>query len=380
MYDYIIAGMGCAGLSLAYRLNRSTLKDKKILLIDKEEKTKNDRTWSFWVNQPMLFDHLAFHQWNHLWFHTPDFSKHIDIAPYRYQMIRGIDFYQSILQELSQNPNIEFLFGEIEQITEISTQACVRVNQQIYTAPWVFNSLSPHNPTPRKGYHYLKQHFKGWVIQTPSPCFDPATATFMDFRIAQKKEVRFAYILPFSRQKALVEFTVFSRDVLNMQEYNQELKNYLRDFLKLENYEIIEEEFGVIPMEDASPSAQSGKRILPIGIAGGQAKPSSGYAFLNIQKQCDAILDSLLTRSSPFYAPRSIYAQRFRLYDSMLLNIMAKNRYSSRDIFRILFQKHPIQRIFRFLDEESHFGEEFAIMLKMPPAPFLKALKEVVFR
>ncbi len=47
--DYIIAGGGMAGLSLAYYLNESrSLRDKKVLIIDRDAKTANDHTWCFW--------------------------------------------------------------------------------------------------------------------------------------------------------------------------------------------------------------------------------------------------------------------------------------------------------------------------------------------
>jgi lycopene beta-cyclase len=47
-YDFIIAGGGLAGLSLAYYMNQTVLREKSILIIDQDTKTKNDRTWCFW--------------------------------------------------------------------------------------------------------------------------------------------------------------------------------------------------------------------------------------------------------------------------------------------------------------------------------------------
>jgi lycopene beta-cyclase len=44
-FDYIIAGGGMAGLSLAFYLNESRLRDKKILIIDRDAKIENDHTW-----------------------------------------------------------------------------------------------------------------------------------------------------------------------------------------------------------------------------------------------------------------------------------------------------------------------------------------------
>ena len=50
-YDYIIAGAGLAGLMLALEMSKSSLKNKKVLLVDKDPKNTNDRTWCFWAKQ-----------------------------------------------------------------------------------------------------------------------------------------------------------------------------------------------------------------------------------------------------------------------------------------------------------------------------------------
>jgi lycopene beta-cyclase len=48
-YDYIIVGAGASGLMMAYRMSKdSFFETKKILIIDKEKKSINDRTWCFW--------------------------------------------------------------------------------------------------------------------------------------------------------------------------------------------------------------------------------------------------------------------------------------------------------------------------------------------
>ena len=62
-YDYIIAGSGCAGLSLLYRmLLEPELSNKEILIIDRETKSKDDRTWCFWEKSPDIFESVVYHQ------------------------------------------------------------------------------------------------------------------------------------------------------------------------------------------------------------------------------------------------------------------------------------------------------------------------------
>ena len=47
----------------------------------------------------------------------------------------------------------------------------------------------------------------------------------MDFSVDQQNEIRFMYILPFSKNKALVEYTLFSTSTIEDHEYEAEIKN-----------------------------------------------------------------------------------------------------------------------------------------------------------
>lgn len=59
-YHYIIIGAGAAGLNLALAMNEDAFfKDKKILILDKDKKTENDRTWSFWEKGNGKWDHIV---------------------------------------------------------------------------------------------------------------------------------------------------------------------------------------------------------------------------------------------------------------------------------------------------------------------------------
>jgi len=92
-YDYIIAGMGCAGLSLAIQLKRSGIDFTKVLIIDRELKNKNDRTWCFWTKQKSnWFDEIVSKRWNTFEFKGEHSKKIITLFPYQYMLVKGIDF------------------------------------------------------------------------------------------------------------------------------------------------------------------------------------------------------------------------------------------------------------------------------------------------
>ena len=75
VYDIIIAGAGCSGLSLLYSvLNTPKLQDQKILVIDKSFEKSNDRTWCFWEQEAGIFESLVCKKWEQISVHKNSFS------------------------------------------------------------------------------------------------------------------------------------------------------------------------------------------------------------------------------------------------------------------------------------------------------------------
>ena len=305
-YDFAILGGGASGLSLALALAQSPLGNRSILLVEKDAKDRNDRTWCYWTSQNSPFDDIRYHAWGNVRFVSDHINLKIPLQPYRYQMIRGIDFYNYLRRELMQYPNVNFLTGTVEGWENGEENAQVWVNGSVFRAAWVFDSrLTPADihPVPTK-YHYLKQHFKGWEIETDAPFFDPDTATLFDLRTEQRSGLSFFYILPYSQSRALVEYTLFSAELLPSEEYDQALQDYISNRLGIRQYQTLEVETGVIPMTDHPFPRKLGRRVLSIGTRGGRVKPSTGYAFSRIQRDTQAIVSSLVGQDHPFAIPQ----------------------------------------------------------------------------
>jgi lycopene beta-cyclase len=373
-YDFIIAGAGCAGLSLAmHMIHSGKFKDKKILLADRVQKNMNDRTWCFWERSPGIFESIVCREWNSLWFHGEDYSRLMEFSPYRYKMIRGIDFYEYCLRIISQQKNFTIQYGDVESFGNEDSKAWMQLNGERFTANYIFNSIPAARTAQQKNEYWLLQHFKGWMIETLSPSFDPAQATLMDFRIGQDKGTSFVYVMPLTETKALVEYTLFTRELLAPGEYTDVLENYLVNFLHLENYSITEEEFGVIPMTNHRFPTHEG-RIIFIGSAGGQTKPSSGYTFHFIQQHSKEIVECFISTGNPLPSPRPGH-RRFRFYDNTFLHLLYHNRIPGKKIFSDLFRKNEITSLLRFLDNESTPAEELKIMGSLDKWEFLKAVR-----
>lgn len=373
-YDFLIAGGGLAGLSLACHLVRSSLSQRSILIVDNALQDRDDRTWAFWSNRPLPFDETVYRSWHHLQFVGADARYLSDLGDYRYQVIRGLDFYRRAKDELSAHKNVHFRRGWVGQIEDGPNRAKVTIDGQVVAAQWVFDSR--YKPagivSHREGYHDLKLHFLGWEITSTKPAFDPHLATMMDFRTPQQGAARFFYLLPYTEERALVEYTIFSNTPLKPIEYESAIREYLRTVQGIQAYRIERRESGCIPITDRPFPRQLGRRIMAIGTKGGRVKPTTGYAFTRIQDDSAAIVQSLERLGHPFDVPADPW--RYRLCDSILLQIMSQHGDQIEPIFRAMFKNNPIGRIFRFLDETASPVEQLQIIPTLPPFPFLRAL------
>ncbi len=373
-YDYIIAGSGCAGLSLLYTiLHQPTLTDKKILVLDRDQKTENDRTWCFWEKNPGLFEPIVYHKWDNLIFKTEKFTKQFHLEDYSYKMIRGIDFYENVLTFAKRFSNIEFVYGAIETFTEENDNASVTVDGIKYNADYIFNSTSLLHPKIDKS-NTLLQHFEGWVIKTDVPKFDKNVGTLMDFSVGQENGATFMYVLPTSETEALIEYTLFSPELLKKEEYKKAIKKYLKEDLTIDNYEIQHTEFGVIPMTMAKFERFKAlnSRIINIGTAGGFTKASSGYTFQFIQKNSAEIVNRLLENKSPA-KELSLSDKIFNWYDRTLLEVLISKKATGKEIFSTMFGKLNPTKIIPFLGNESSLITDIQIMKTLPIFTFLKA-------
>jgi lycopene beta-cyclase len=347
--------------------------DKKILLIEKEPKTKNDRTWCFWEDKNGFFEEIAHYQWNKLDFLSDTYSATLDIHPYRYKMIRGIDFYNYCFNEIKDHTNVEVVYGNIDGAFFRNDGLLLRIDKEYFNVgnAVLFNSV--YFPKSEDSSIRLLQHFKGWIIETPSSSFDAGKATLMDFRISQHFGTAFVYVLPLTDKMALVEYTLFTESLLEDQQYDIELRDYIDNFLKIQQYTISETEFGVIPMTNEKLRFYK-EGVYHIGTAGGQTKASSGYTFQFIQKQSEKIVDCLIKGGEPLLSLQDDDSpRRFRFYDNTLLDILYHRKLSGKEIFTRLFQKNKPQQVLRFLDNESSLRDELKIISSLPTWPFLKA-------
>jgi lycopene beta-cyclase len=378
--DVAIVGAGGAGLSLVLALERAAGRagrsSPSVVVIDPVHRREPDRTWCWWTptRPEPWFEPLLTAQWPALTVvDRAGTARRLDLGSYRYVMLRSGDLYAAADAALSRLAGTRKA-AAVDTVTDDGDRAVVGLDDgRRIRARWVFDSR-PAAPR-RPGSVLLLQHFRGWTVRFDDPVLDPATATLMDFDIAQPaRGVAFAYCLPIDRRRALVEYTEFSRERLPPDAYDLALRAYLRrrwDVAPGAGARIEAVEDGVIPMTDAPFARRVGRRIFRIGTAGGATRPSTGYTFAAIQRQAESVAADLIDGRVPL--PPRAYPRRHLWLDAVLLRALDRGYLSGPDMFGGLFAANPPEPVVRFLDGESSLFEELALMRSSPTGPMLRA-------
>jgi len=368
-YYYVIVGGGMAGLQLALRISGDLFfKGKKIAIVEPEAKTVNDKTWCFWEKDSGNWDHLVHKSWQKGKFISSEIERNLELSPYSYKMLRSIDFYKYAKAKLKKSRDIYFIQDEISRIDEVTRTAIGK--EKDYTATHFFDSRPPTAYKDSEKTTVIYQHFKGWNIKTQKEVFDPESFTMMDYRIKHEDSASFTYVLPISPTEALIEFTFFTPYLTDESTYDNLLNRYLREILRIDSFEVTEEESGIIPMTDYPFHEKSSEKLTKIGTAGGWVKASSGYSFKNTEKKVEQILENIKSGVNP---SKGLVSKKYRKYDSIFLNVLKNRNDLGESMFTKFYTKNSIQDIFRFLDEETDLSEEVKIMLSIYHPEFIKA-------
>ena len=366
-FDYIICGGGASGLLLSNALlSDKHFNDKKILIIEKDSKTDNDKTFGFWNDKESVLDNIVFKEWEYAEFRDSNSHNSFLLSPYKYKMIKSNEFYLYIGDKISKASNFTYLNSTVNEIDKVNNK--VKTDDGEFSSSIIFSSI--YNEVSFKKYPLLKQHFIGWTIETKDESFDDNKITFMDFSVDQKDEIRFMYILPFSKNKALIEYTLFSGEIINDDEYEKEIKTYLKK-KNILNYSIVEKEKGMIPMTCYPFFENNTDTYFQIGTAGGWSKPSTGYTIKNSIEKIDIIINSL-KQNKPLSKIR--FKNRFWYYDLLFLDVLIASKGKGSQVFSDLFKNNDPIKIFKFLDEKTSVMEELSIFLSVDIKTFVRSL------
>jgi lycopene beta-cyclase len=369
--EHLIVGAGCAGLSLAVRLARRDLRERgRILIVDpREELEVGDRTWCSWGGSGAThpFASCVSHRWTRWRVRSASVDVERSLPSRPYERIPSDAFVREALRVLEAAPGVVIRTGT--RVSALRDEgATVRAECEgggglRGRLAWDARGGAPAT-VARPGDVSWLQHFVGWEVRTERAIFDPGVAMLMDLRVDQGRGPHFVYVLPFARDRALVEDTYFSERALEEREYASSIERWLEEH-RAGSWEIERTERGAIPMSTAPIARRAGPRIVPIGLRGGAAKPSTGYAFAFVQRHCDALARVAGDgRTVPPEVP--VRSRVATFFDRVFLSYLRRVPESAPEVFGGLFARADPAAIVRFLSEEGGAADHLAVMRAVP--------------
>lgn len=377
----VVVGGGAAGLSLAHRLTETRAATVTVVEAPDGPLRPAERTWCYWHAGVDGLEEVVRASWSVLRVHGADGRPvTVEPAPFTYRMVRSTDLEHMVHDRLAHSDGGRVLHATAETVRAAPGGAevrCVLPGGRSLTlhARRVFDSRPlPALPPARTR---LLQHFRGWFVHTDTDRFDPAVADLMDFRVPQPAHgLAFGYVLPLAPNRALVEYTEFSRGTLTTEAYESALGHYCQEVLGLGALTVEHTEQGAIPMTDARFPRRTGAAVFRIGTAGGATRPATGYTFAAVQRQSRAIAAALRDGRGTVPAP---HGRRALAMDAILLRALDRGRIDGPDFFTNLFRRIPAERLLRFLDGTTSLREEWGIGRCTPTRPMLSTAAELPF-
>ncbi|MDB2646768.1 lycopene cyclase family protein [Pseudomonadales bacterium] len=279
--DVLILGGGMSGLALAHYIadynDHCEKLSKTTWVIEPRQTYTRDKTWCYWQQQTTPFDAAVTHRW-YRWQISYNGQTHIcECSELPYVRVDSQRYYALAQARLDKSKTVNLLTGtKANKVDVKQTKVSVSCDDLQYEADLVYDTR-PKDVAPNT----LLQHFVGWEIATDRDAFDPETVTLMDFQSTKNGDIHFFYVLPFDKRRALIETTHFSKTLLPDKVYEEELRTYLTEQLGICEWQIQHEERGIIPMpkNTASQTQRSHQNLIPFGLHGGTAKPSTGYCY-----------------------------------------------------------------------------------------------------
>ncbi|MEM7807494.1 MAG: beta-carotene 15,15'-dioxygenase, Brp/Blh family [Planctomycetota bacterium] len=387
--DVLIIGGGCAGLALAHRLESSSL---SVAVVEPRADYGRDRTWCFWLDEspdrrdpadaiPEVVRKNIRWRWSK-WAVDGGAGEPVirSMPGLSYAGLTATDYYDAILPTLKKTTLYR---GWSADRVDASGARIRRDGESVeFTARRVVDTRPPAsyrpNPTTREsvgasdGDEDLIQQFVGRTFRGK---LDQSLATVMQFDGDSETEtgLAFLYVLPVGDDEVLVDWTGMLRAPLAWSEAEARLiEGVQKHYPQLELDEDGYAESGLLPMSSASDVRPADDGIVRLGIRGGACRPSTGYAFLQIQRQAQKLADELTHRDdlvAPAPAGRSRWLQ---LLDHIFVRKLRKEPKAFPGLFARLFRQVRPDRLARFLSDVPTARDGASVVMAMPKLPFAK--------
>ncbi len=225
---------------------------------------------------------------------------------------------------------------------------------------------------PREGQAALWQSFLGHEVECDRNQFDDGVATLMDFAGCLDEGVLFHYVLPVSRNRALIETTVFGPRPLSAASLARCQEAALEKFCGGVSRSVVRTEHGILPMGLKTVAQSLGDGYVRAGVMNGGARPSTGYAFQRIQRWArDAARVIGAGGAASGHAPDPMIRRRM---DQLFLRVVRNHPERAAELFLNVFGMNDPLRVIRFLTDTGSLADCTAVIAALPTGQFLREI------
>ena len=371
--DLAIIGGGCAGLSLA-RMLAVLRGSARTLVLEPRTDYTDDRTWCFWQPDQHRLRHLVSHSWGKWRFSTTSGAAiQSGDTTMRYQCVRSISFYEEAVGVVSKAQNVNIASGTtVTSIAPFHSGFRIETSAGPVYARYVVDTRPPgHEAISQDG---LWQVFTGVEVQTDRDAFEPGIVGLMDDMSTDQYGFRFTYTLPYSRRQALIEETRFTHARVSSAELQQRLGQTLASLPG--NVETLRSESGRLPMAVHQTPFDMPAGLVNAGIGGGAIRPSTGYAFLRIQRWAGRCAYRISCGDAPIPHLRDP-AWRAAI-DGLFLRVLHTQPELGPRLFMAMGKRLSAKTFVRFLSDQCSPTDFARVALVLPKTPFLRRIMSPV--
>ena len=373
--DFVILGGGCSALSFINQVIEQKITKYSFIIIEKQKKYVDDKSWCFWSANIKKNKNIIETSWNSFSFNIGNNTNFLSSINFKYYYIRSINFYESIKKKISNYANITLKLNEtIISITNKKNYYEVITNKNIYLAKNVLDTRP--NINIYKKNPFLYQCFVGYEIKSEEKInLKKSNAYLMHNMHTSNDKFYFEYILPIEKSIYLFELTTFTKKDLPLRNIEKELRIVLSKYFK-KPYQIIRKEYGKIPMGFINNKMiKNKKNYFVSGSLAGSIRPSSGYAFVDIQKWSEKAANNLKIKGTIETLEKREIIKEF--LDKIFLKVISYDISKAPQIFYYFSKNISPTTFIKFMLGEANLLEYLRIIYAMPKRIFLKCLIKI---
>jgi lycopene beta-cyclase len=368
--DLVILGGGLAGLALAERLARAGT-GGQVRVIEPREHYEDDRSWAFWTPIGSAWAARANRTWarwcSALRGAPPVMSS---AEGWCYAQVRSADVYAAATEAIATSPHVQLRSGiRAESLRATDDGVDVYTSAGTVRARHVVDTRPPS--ATRFAASPLFQSFAGRELALDGPGVDDRAVELMTDMRADARGFAFAYVLPISRTRVLVEATRFAARPMSAGELAADL-DALVAARGWAHAPVLRTEQAVLPMGLPPASDEPLRGVVRAGTSAGALRAASGYGFLRIQAWASRCAAAIAADGPPIGHP--VEPRLRRWMDAVFLHAVASNPAHAPVFFMRLATAVPPASLVRFLSDQATPIDLARIVTALPPWPFLRAL------